>query len=191
MKTYNRLFLLAITAFSIVTAEGQTAGKKYCWENLPTAIVPAFKADTFNITLYGAKPDGQTLNTKSINNAIKDCSKKGGGVVLVPGGVWLTGPVEMQNNVNLHISRSAILLFSSDFNQYPLVKGNYEGKPSMRNQSPICGANLENIAITGAGVLDGNGDHWRMVTKDRLTERKWKEKIASGGLLSEDGRTWF
>ena len=77
------------------------------------------------------------------------------------------------------------------FNQYALVKGNYEGKPSMRNQSPISGSNLLNIAITGKGMIDGNGDFWRMITKDRLTEREWKKKVASGGLLSEDGRTWY
>ena len=109
----------------------------------------------------------------------------------VPAGVWLTGPVMMQNNVNLSVSKGAILLFSNDFDQYALVKGNYEGKPSMRNQSPISASNLLNIAITGKGMIDGNGDFWRMITKDRLTEREWKKKVASGGLLSEDGRTWY
>ena len=61
----------------------------------------------------------------------------------------------------------------------------------MRNQSPISGANLQNIAITGKGIIDGNGDYWRMVTKDVLTEREWQKKVASGGSVSEDGRTWF
>lgn len=195
MKTYNRLLLLSvtvlITALTLSIANGQTSTKKYTWENLPKATMPVFRKDTLNIIRYGAVPDGQTLNTNSINNAIKDCSKKGGGVVLVPGGLWLTGPVEMQNNVNLHISRSAILLFTSDFDQYSLVEGNYEGKPSMRNQSPLSGVDLQNIAVTGTGVIDGNGDHWRMITRDRLTEKEWKEKVASGGLLSEDGKTWF
>ncbi|MEJ6980029.1 glycoside hydrolase family 28 protein [Pedobacter sp. P351] len=184
-------FLLAIGLLTFAATSAQYANRKYSWDNLPTAEMPSFKQDTFNITNYGAKPDGQTLNTAGINKAIIDCSVRGGGVVLIPGGVWLTGPVQMQNNVNLHITRSAILLFTSDFNQYPLVRGNYEGKPSMRNLSPLSGTNLENIAITGTGVIDGNGDHWRMITKDALTEREWKEKIASGGLLSEDGRTWF
>jgi len=191
MKSTKQLLLLSFILLCGWKTKAQTTQRKYSWENLPTAVLPEFKKDTFNINQYGAKPDGQTLNTASINNAIKECSNKGGGVVLVPGGVWLTGPVVLQNNVNLHISRSAILLFTNDFSQYPLVKGNFEGKPSMRNQSPVSGTNLQNIAITGSGVIDGNGDYWRMVTKDRMTEKAWKEKIAKGGLLSEDGRTWF
>lgn len=188
---YKKLLLFSLILLNGVYVKAQSGKKKYSWQNLPKVVAPVFKKDTFNIIQFGAKPDGVTLNTTRINEAIKACSRKGGGVVLVPGGVWLTGPVEMQNNVNLHISRSAVVLFTKDFNQYALVKGNYEGKPSMRNQSPVWGLNLSNIAITGKGVIDGNGDHWRMVTKDALTERAWKEKVASGGLVSADGRTWY
>src|SRR5690606_32382056 len=72
-----------------------------------------------------------------------------------------------------------------------IVEGNYEGKPSARNQSPISGRNLENIAITGKGTIDGNGDAWRMVGKGALTDREWNAKVASGGLVSDDGKTWF
>lgn len=191
MNFYKHFLILLITFAGTASAKAQSKQEKYSWENLPSATLPTFKKDTFDITVYGARPDGKTLNTKSINDAIRDCSKKGGGVVRISRGVWLTGLVEMQNNVNLHISRSAILLFTADFNQYRLVRGNYEGRPSMRNQSPISGTNLTNIAITGSGVVDGNGDHWRMVGQDRLTVREWKEKVASGGMVSEDGRTWF
>ncbi len=164
---------------------------QYSWDNLPTAVEPTFKKDTFSIVGFGAKADGLTLNTKSINDAITACHKNGGGVVLIPTGFWLTGPLVMQSNVNLHISKAAILQFSDDFNQYHLVKGNWEGSIQMRNQSPISGDQLENIAITGKGVVDGNGDVWRMVGKDRLTENEWKKKLASGGLVSADGKLWY
>src|SRR3954447_14659041 len=97
----------------------------------------AFNKDTFNIISYGAKADGMTLNTKSINAAIDDCNKKGGGVVVIPAGLWLTGPVTLKSNVNLHLMRDALLQFTTDFSQYPLVKANWEGVPQMRNQSPI------------------------------------------------------
>lgn len=163
----------------------------YNWSNLPKAVQPVFKNDTFNIRTYGAVADGLVLNTNSINKAITECSAKGGGVVLIPGGIWLTGPLEMKSNVNLHIVRDAVLLFTNDFNQYSLVEGTYEGRRSARNQSPIYGINLENIAITGKGVIDGNGDAWRMVGRDKLTEREWKAKLASGGLVSSDGKIWF
>lgn len=170
---------------------GLHTSAQYSWTHLPTAIEPVFKKDTFNITRFGAVADGITLNTHPINQAIAACNKKGGGVVLVPGGMWLTGPLVLKSNVNLHIERDAVLLFTTDFDQYPLVEGSYEGRRSARNQSPISGTDLENIAITGKGVIDGNGDVWRMVDRDRLTERQWKAKVASGGLVSSDGRLWY
>lgn len=163
----------------------------YSWKNLPRITEPVFRKDTVNIVDYGAVADGLTLNTNSINQAIAACNKQGGGVVLVPGGMWLTGPVEMKSNINLHIERDAVLLFTNDFNQYTLIEGTYEGRRAARNQSPIYGTNLENIAITGKGIIDGNGDAWRMVGKNQLTEQEWKTKIASGGLVSSDGKIWF
>jgi polygalacturonase len=156
-----------------------------------TVKAPVFKKDSFYITRYGAKPDGITLNTASINAAIMDCSKKGGGVVVIPAGFWLTGPVELRSNVNLHLQKNALLQFTDDFDQYKLVAGNWEGLAQMRNQSPVSATNAINIAITGFGIIDGNGDAWRMVKKEKLTETQWKTKIKSGGLLSEDKKTWY
>ena len=196
MMKKNRIIAAGIMAMVCLPGaflHAQTSKEKaaFSWNNLPTVTQPVFKADTFNIVQFGSVADGLTLNTNAINKAIATCSAKGGGVVLIPGGIWLTGPVEMKSNVNLHIERDAILLFTKDFDQYALVEGTYEGRRSARNQSPIQGINLENIAITGSGVIDGNGDVWRMVGKDRLTESQWKAKVASGGLVSSDNRIWF
>ncbi|HUP14004.1 MAG TPA: glycosyl hydrolase family 28-related protein, partial [Niastella sp.] len=157
---------------------------------LPRVEAPVFKKDTLSIVQYGAKADGITLNTTAINNAIIACNKKGGGVVVVPAGMWNTGPVVLKSNVNLHLQKGAVLQFTNDFNQYPLVEGNWEGIPQMRNQSPISATGQQNIAITGFGIIDGNGDAWRMVKKDKLTESQWKKLQSSGG-LSPDGRTWY
>lgn len=159
-------------------------------QTLPKVESPVFKKDTLSIVQYGAKADGVTLNTNAINNAITACNKKGGGVVMVPAGLWNTGPVVLKSNVNLHLQKGAILQFTNDFSQYPLVEGNWEGIPQMRNQSPISATGQQNIAITGFGIIDGNGDAWRMVKKDKLTESQWKKLVASGG-LSPDGRTWY
>lgn len=155
------------------------------------AELPSFPKDTFNITTYGAAGDGVTLNTSRINKAIQACHDHGGGVVLVPDGLWLTGPIVLQSNVNLHLTRGALLQFTSDFSQYPLIESNYEGRKAFRCQSPISGKNLENIAITGSGVIDGSGGAWRMVKKDKLTESQWKNLVASGGVVSGDGKTWY
>jgi len=160
-------------------------------EKLPVIQSPVFKKDTLNIKKYGAIADGNTLNTKAINDAIETLSKKGGGVVLVPSGLWLTGPIVIKNNINLHLTSGATLLFTPDKNKYPLVEANWEGLPQMRNQSPISAMNASNIAITGKGIIDGNGDVWRAVKIDKLTESQWKNKLASGGVLSEDKKTWY
>ncbi|HEY0067632.1 MAG TPA: glycosyl hydrolase family 28-related protein, partial [Flavisolibacter sp.] len=104
---------------------------------LPVVQKTSFRKDTVSIVRFGAKADGITLNTQSINNAIDAISKKGGGVVVIPTGLWLTGPVVLKSNVNLHLQKNALLQFTRDFNQYPLVAGNWEGLPQMRNQSPI------------------------------------------------------
>jgi polygalacturonase len=158
---------------------------------LPVVKQAVFKKDSFYISKYGAKADGITLNTKAINNAINDCSKKGGGIVVIPAGLWLTGPIELKSNVNLHLQKNALLQFTDDLDQYKLVASNWEGLPQMRNQSPLSATNAVNIAITGFGIIDGNGDAWRMVKKDKLTETQWKKLVGSGGLLSEDKKTWY
>lgn len=188
--SYLRYFLTAVS-LNVCALSITAQTKDYSWENLPEIKQPVLRKDTFNIVRFGAIGNGNTLNTKSINDAIVACNKKGGGVVLIPAGYWLTGPVELKSNVNLYLEKNALLQFTADFNQYKIIEGNYEGKPSARNQSPIMGTNLENIAITGSGTIDGNGDAWRMVGRNALTESEWKKKILSGGLVSEDGKTWF
>lgn len=165
---------------------------EFCYaQSLPKVKLPVFKKDTVNIIKFGAVADGLSLNTKAINDAITTCNKKGGGVVMVPAGMWLTGPVVLKSNVNLHLAKSALLQFTADFDQYPLVEGNWEGLKQMRNQSPVSAENAVNIAITGSGILDGNGDVWRMVKKEKLTESNWKKLIVSGGVLSDDKKTWY
>lgn len=161
------------------------------WNKLPVVISPKFKKDTTSIVKFGAIPDGFNLNTKSINDAITAVSKKGGGVVFVPAGLWLTGPVVIKSNVNLHLAQGATLLFTADKSQYPLVAANWEGLPQMRNQSPVSATDAVNIAITGKGIIDGNGDPWRAVKNDKLTASQWKKLVASGGVLSEDKKTWY
>lgn len=160
-------------------------------ESLPSVKTPVFKKDTVSIARLGAVPDGFTLNTKVINNAIDALHKKGGGVVLVPSGLWLTGPIVLKSNINLHLATGATLLFTKDFKEYPLVPSNWEGLLQMRNQSPISATDAVNIAITGKGIIDGNGDAWRMVKKEKLTESQWKKLIASGGVVSGDKKTWY
>lgn len=158
---------------------------------LPKVAATQFKNTVYNIVQYGAQPDGHHLNTKNIQKAIDECSAKGGGMVQVPNGLWLTGPLVLKNNVNLNLAQGATLLFTKDKNQYPLITANWEGFPQMRNQSPISATGASNIAITGKGIIDGNGDGWRAVKKDKLTDSQWKKLLASGGVLTDDKRIWM
>ncbi|WP_036602006.1 glycoside hydrolase family 28 protein [Olivibacter sitiensis] len=149
----------------------------------------SFPKDTFDIQGYGAKIG--LLNTQGIQQAIDACHQQGGGVVLVPAGLWFTGPIVLKSNVNLHLAENALLQFTDDFDQYPLVATSWEGIEQMRNQSPIWAKGAQNIAITGKGIIDGNGDAWRMVKKGKLTESQWKKLVAKGGVLNEKKDTWY
>lgn len=152
---------------------------------------PVIPGNTVSIVDFGAKSGGEELCTKAFSGAIDALAKKGGGRVVVPRGTWLTGPVTLKNNIELYTEAGALVVFSSDKDLYPLVETNFEGLNTVRCTSPLNGRNLENVAITGRGIFDGSGDAWRAVKKEKLTESQWKKLVASGGIVSENGRTWY
>lgn len=90
--------------------------------SMPQVIQPSFPDYTVNIKDFGAQADGKTLNTQAINDAIKAVHEKGGGKVVIPEGLWLTGPIELQSNVNLYTEKNALVLFTDDFQAYPIIK---------------------------------------------------------------------
>ncbi len=159
--------------------------------DMPKVSEPQFPDNAVNIIDFGAKGDGLTKNTEAFAKAIDAVVKKGGGKVIVPRGIWLTGPIILKSNINLHTEDGALVLFSKDFDDYELIATSFEGLDTYRNISPIYGKELENIAITGKGVFDGNGDAWRMVKKGKMTEDQWKKLVSSGGVLSDDGKKWY
>jgi polygalacturonase len=158
---------------------------------MPIVVEPRFPDHTVFITDFGAVGDGQTLNTKSIADAIDEISKQGGGKVVISRGIWLTGPIILKSNINLYVEEGALVLFSRDKDLYPLIETSFEGNNTVRCTSPVYGKDLENIAITGNGVFDGSGDAWRPVKKEKLTASQWKNLVRSGGVIGEDGTTWY
>lgn len=164
--------------------------QKYEFE-LPLVSTNVFKKDTFNIISYGAVSSANRLNTGAIQQAIDIASKQGGGMVLVPSGFWLTGPIKLLSNVNLHISCGAVLQFSNKPKDYPLIRTNWEGVDAIRAQSPISAKGQRNIAITGSGIIDGAGEAWRPVKKGKLTAGEWDKLIHSGGVLDSKKETWY
>ena len=152
---------------------------------------PTFPDYSVSVTDFGAVNDGQTLNTKAFADAIADVSEKGGGKVIIPRGIWLTGPIILKSNVNLHAREGALVIFSPDKDLYPLIETSFEGYDTYRCISPIYGKDLENIAITGKGIFDGTGDVWRPVKKDKVPEPQWKAIVKSGGVLGDNGKIWY
>ena len=168
--------------------EGVYAGLPFEMERVKQPSFPDYQV---NILDFGAKPDGITLNTDAINKAIRQVNEKGGGRVVIPAGLWLTGPIELLSNVDLHLEYNALVLFSADHTLYPIISTSFEGLETRRCQSPIFARGAENIAITGYGTFDGNGDTWRPVKKSKLTEGQWKKLLASGGVTNEKGDVWY
>ncbi|HTG67011.1 MAG TPA: glycoside hydrolase family 28 protein [Flavobacterium sp.] len=152
---------------------------------------PKIPNNTVNIKDFGAVNGGYVLNTKAFADAIDAVSKKGGGKVIIPPGIWLTGPIILKSNLELHAERGALIKFSPDKSLYPLVETSFEGLNTWRCISPIYGKNLENVAFTGSGVWDGSGEVWRQVKKAKLTESQWKKFVASGGVLNKTQTSWY
>ncbi|WP_029270435.1 glycoside hydrolase family 28 protein [Flavobacterium sp. KJJ] len=152
---------------------------------------PIIPKNTVNITDFGAVNGGYVLNTKAFSDAIEAVSKKGGGKVIIPPGVWLTGPIILKSNIELHAETGSLIKFSPDKSLYPIIETSFEGLNTWRCISPIYGKNLENVAFTGNGVWDGSGEVWRQVKKSKLTESQWKKIIASGGVLNDKKESWY
>jgi polygalacturonase len=159
----------------------------HCPFPMQAPVLPSFPNKDFSITDFGAIPDGHTLNTEAFQKAIRTCSAAGGGRVIVPSGKWLTGPIELLSHVNLYLAADAIVQFTGDHTQYPIL--DTKGAPVVT--SPIFGHDAAEIAITGDGTFDGAGDTWRPVKKEKTTPAQWNALLASGGAVSSDGKIWW
>ncbi len=154
--------------------------------DMPVLSPPNFANNKVYLSDFGGVGDGCKLNTDAFAEAIDDLSKKGGGKLVVGAGVWLTGPICFKSNINLHLEDRAIILFSPDKDLYPIIETSFEGLDTRRCQSPISGKDLENIAITGSGVIDGNGQFWRPLKKQKVSESQWRKATSVGGVFKRD-----
>ena len=130
--------------------------------DFPDLQPPVFPDKPFNVLEYGAKPnDSLFLNTEAIRNAIKACHLGGGGKVIIPEGIWMTGPVHLKSNVNLHLEEGAELRFTQKFEEYlPVVLIQRGGYFCYTYSPPLYARDCENIAVTGSGILNGQGQAW-------------------------------
>ena len=167
----------------------------YLYEDLPFEMDqvtrPQIPAREVDIRDFGGIGDGVTLNSEAFAKAIDALTEVGGGRLVVPTGVWLSGPITLKDNIDLHIRPDAVLLFSTDRDLYPIVETVFEGLDTKRCISPINAVGAKNIAITGGGTIDGNGDSWRQVKKSKIAPSQWKKLLQSGGFTNEKGDVWY
>lgn len=163
----------SIKLFSIVMVLLFLSINIFAIDNYKTTIVDApfkmkpikeyiFPNKDFVITKYGAKRGGEFNNTKAIAKAIEACNKKGGGRVVIPAGIWLTGAIHLKSNVNLYLAEDAVLSFTDNPDDYlPAVMSSWEGLECY-NYSPLVYAfECKNVAITGKGTLQPKMDLWK------------------------------
>lgn len=170
---------------------GAWAGEydKY-YEALPVEVarvtLPAIPANEVSVADFGATGDGVTLNTEAFRKAIDRLAELGGGKVTVPQGVWLTGPIELKDNIELHVERGAMIYFTPDKRQYLGHSDREE-----RVLPCIYAVKRSNIAITGEGTIDGNGSQWRPVKRNKQSDVEWKQYLFMGGTVTDDGTLWY
>lgn len=196
MKQNVSLLLFAILLMACSKSPGISSTYKYAYLyqdlpfDMPRVEIPTFRKDSINLLDVGGNPDGITLNTRAFDKAMQELAERGGGTLVVPKGVWFTGPIVFVANIEMHLEKGALILFSPDKDLYPLVETIFEGLQTRRCQSPISGRNLENIAITGEGSINGSGEAWRPLKREKVSERHWKNVVTSGGVVQNEDY-WF
>lgn len=163
------LLLLAMPLFAFADNGWNDALYKQIEQNVKE---PTFVDKTYDITKYGASPKAAAAaNQKAINKAIAECSKRGGGKVVVPAGTYNTGAILLKSHVNLEVQKDAKLLFVFDKQLYPVVKTRWEGMDCMNLSPCIYAYQQKDIAITGEGTIDGGGSNetwWKWCGKERF-----------------------
>ena len=177
---------LVLAALAAPVLPGQPAGAPPAedpWTRLPEIlsriVAPEFPAKDFVVTKFGAKGDGRTDASAALRKAIEACAKAGGGRVVVPEGVFLTGPIRLKSRVNLHLAKGAVVRFATDPARYlPPVLTRWEGVELMGYSPLVYALDEESIAVTGEGTLDGgaDADHWW----------PWKARGSQGQLGDRD-----
>lgn len=174
----KRYLIIFLCCFQITFTQNKTNTDsiiKTIENRISLPSIPNYKID---ITNFGANANGLQDCKKAFDKAMKACLKKKGGTIIVPKGNYkINGPIHFVSNVNLHLEEGAKLIFGSNPKDYPIVLTSWEGT-SLYNYSPmIYGANVSNVAITGKGIIDGEG-HSLWAT--------WKPLEKKGKLLSRE-----
>lgn len=188
MRNLLKTIMVGLMACAVQTAFAGDYAKYY--QNMPVqmqrAAPPNIPQQTVSVEDFGGVGDGVTLNTNAFHDAIAELSRKGGGRLVVPAGVWLTGPIQLKSNIDLHVEKNAIIYFSPDKSLFIST----DSKSARVNPS-IRASKCRNISITGEGIIDGNGAQWRPVKRSKVSDVEWKAFKRMGGVERKDGTLWY
>lgn len=189
----KKLIIVALAfvfaAIQVVEAKGKKVQQPKAPFEMPQVAQTKISNYSVNIKDFGAVGNGEKLCTEAFSAAMKALEKKGGGHLIVPAGIWLTGPIQFVSNVDLHVEQGALVLFTTDYDQYPDVETVFEGNTSYRKMAPLWAYEVNNISITGTGTFDGQGEAWRPSKKGKFTAGQWSE-LTSGFGIEQKG-VWY
>lgn len=177
------LTLILISSMSLNALNAEMTEKKG-WEKeakiLASIPEPEFPDKTFLITDFGAVEGAVQYSGNCINRAIDACFNQGGGTVVVPAGVFFTGPIQLKSNVRLHLTEGATLKFSTNPEDYkPFVVTRWEGWDCINFRPLIYAYKQKNVAVTGHGILDGQANETNWWPWKGKTEYGWQPGVVS------------
>lgn len=181
LKPVMLLILLGTMSFCALHA---SMTEQEAWQ-LQSKIAASIKEPEFPdrkllITDFGAVAGVEQYTANCINKAIQTCSKQGGGTVVVPSGVFYTGPIELKSRVRLHLSDGAVLKFSTNPEHYkPFVVTRWEGWDCINFHPLIYAYQQKQVAITGKGILDGQANDTNWWPWKGKTEYGWRPGMVS------------
>lgn len=176
---YSLMIMMIISCSKKVTAVIEADPWKRMESIVKSIPETHFSDKTYNVNDFGAVADGKTSNTLVFEKAIKACASNGGGKVLVPNGKYLTGPIHLESNVNLHLEDNAEILFSLNPKEYPIVHTSWEGTEVMNYSPLIYAKGKTNVAVTGKGTLNGQADSTNWWIWSGGKNYGWKKGIPS------------
>ena len=182
--TIRRAFCLCLLVLCALPLQAGVYGSLY--KDLPVALaepaLPAIPALTVRVTDFGAVGDGITDNTEAFAKAVASLAGQGGGHLVVPAGIFLTGPVALKDRMDLHLERGALVLLTPD------------KRAHLRDGKVVPGISASkrmDVSITGEGIIDGNGQWWRGVKRGKVSDVEWNAFRRMGGTVTDDGSLWY
>src|SRR5438552_586588 len=186
VRAKGRAVMRAISPIAAPPAPRKDASPPF---RMPRLRTPTFPSRSVDIRDYGAIGDGKSDCTQAIADAIAACAKAGGGRVTIPPGQWFTGAIHLKSNINLHLERGATVRFSTDSGDYlPPVFVRWGGQECYNYSPLIYARNCDNIAITGGGVLMGQGTPWWPWHKRQQQVRAKLTQMVLAGVPVKDRR---